>query len=278
LTWGRPERPPHFSAERVDPGRREDHLAELGWEIVMPFPMRTHAQLALEEVLLDRIIAGLRGPTLRFWEWAEPSLVLGSHQVLANEVDLEAARKQRFKVARRMSGGGTMLVEPGRSITYSLYAPESVVQGLSFVESFAALDGWVVECLRELGAPAAHRPINDIVSPEGKMGGAAQARRRRCLVHHTVIAHEIDPELVPRLIRIGRERVSPRGVRSAEKTVSPLNRWLNLSRDQGVEALADCFLARYPAHFDTLSAEELASAHRLAATKYARREWIDRFP
>ena len=39
-----------------------------------------------------------------------------------------------------MSGGGTMLVEPGRSITYSLYAPESVVPGLSFVESFAALD------------------------------------------------------------------------------------------------------------------------------------------
>jgi len=55
LTWGRPERPPHFSAERADAGRREDHLAELGWEIVMPFPMRTHAQLALEEVLLDRI-------------------------------------------------------------------------------------------------------------------------------------------------------------------------------------------------------------------------------
>ena len=232
----------------------------------MPFPMRTHAQLALEEVLLDRIIAGLRGPTLRFWEWAEPSLVLGSHQVLANEVDLEAARKQRFKVGRRMSGGGTMLVEPGRSITYSLYAPESVVRGLSFVDSFAALDGWVVECLRELGAPAAHRPINDIVSPEGKMGGAAQARRRRFLVHHTVIAHEIDPGLVPRLIRIGRERVSP------------LSRWLNLGRDQVVEALAACFLARYPAHFDTLSAEELASAHRLAASKYARREWIDRFP
>src|SRR2546430_8378003 len=121
LTWGRPERPPHFSAERADAGRREDHLAELGWEIVMPFPMRTHAQLALEEVLLDRIVAGLRGPTLRFWEWAEPSLVLGSHEVLANEVELEAARKQRFKVGGRMSGGGTMLVEPGRSITSSPY-------------------------------------------------------------------------------------------------------------------------------------------------------------
>jgi lipoate-protein ligase A len=254
-----------------------DHLSELDWEIVMPVPMRAHAQLALEEVLLDRMIAGLRNPTLRFWEWGERALVLGSHQVLANEVDLAAARKRRFRVGRRMSGGGTMLVEPGRSITYSLFAPESVVRGLSFVESFAALDGWVVECLRGLGVPAEHRPINDIVSPGGKMGGAAQIRRRGFLVHHTVIAHQIDPALVPRLIRIGRERVSPRGVRSAEKAVSPLGRWLRLGRDQVVEALAGCFLARYPAHFDTLSAEELVAAYQLAATKYARREWIDRF-
>jgi lipoate-protein ligase A len=249
----------------------------LPWAIVMPVPLRTHPQLALEEVLLDRLISGLRGPTLRFWEWAEPALVLGSHQVLANEVDAEAAERLRFRVGRRMSGGGTMLLEPGRSLTYSLYAPQSLVAGLSFVDSFAALDGWVVDCLRALGAPAEHRPINDIVSPEGKMGGAAQARRRGFLVHHTAIAHEMDPALVPQLIRIGRQRVSPRGVRSAEKAVSPLSRWLTLSRDQVVEALVDCFTTSYPAYFDTLTAEELTAAHQLAADKYSKKEWVDRF-
>lgn len=242
----------------------------------MPMPLRVHPQLALEEVLLERLIAGLRGPTLRFWEWGERALVLGSHQVLANEVDAEVARELRFTVGRRMSGGGTMLLEPGRSITYSLYAPESLVQGQTFVESFATLDTWVVDCLRVLGVPAEHRPINDIVSPEGKIGGAAQARRRGFLVHHTAMAYEIEPGLVPRLIRIGRERVSPRGVRSAEKTVSPLSRWLPAGRDRAVETLAACFLARYPACFGTLASEELAAAHRLALEKYRKPEWIDR--
>jgi lipoate-protein ligase A len=255
---------------------KPDRLGELAWEVIMPVPLRVHPQLALEEVLLDRLVSGIRGPTLRFWEWAERALVLGSHQVLGNEVDLEAAREQKFKVGRRMSGGGTMLLEPGRSITYSLYAPESVVAGQSFIESFAALDGWVVDCLRGLGVPAEHRPINDIVSPEGKIGGAAQARRRGYLVHHTAMAFEIDPDLVPRLIRIGRERVSPRGVRSAEKTVSPLSRWLTLPLERVLEALAACFLTRYPARFGTLDGEELTAAHRLALEKYRRPEWIDR--
>lgn len=221
-------------------------------------------------------MAGGRGPTLRFWEWAEPALVLGSHQVLANEVDREEAGRLGFTTARRMSGGGTMIVEPGRSITYSLYAPESVVAGLSFVDSFARLDGWAVDCLRGLGVPATYRPINDIVSPDGKIGGAAQVRRRGFVLHHAAIAHMMDTAIVPRLIRIGRERVSPRGVRSAEKEVSPLDRWLTLDRDEVVAALAGCFTRRHGARPGALQPEELDAARALAAAKYATAAWVDR--
>jgi lipoate-protein ligase A len=227
-------------------------------------------------VLLDRVIAGDRGPTLRFWEWTRPALVLGSHQALANEVDEDAARELGFTVARRMSGGGTMVVEPGRTITYSIHASESLVAGMSFRESFAFLDAWVVECLRGLGVPAGHRPINDIVSPEGKIGGAAQARRRGHLVHHTAMAHAMDTAIVPRLIRIGRDRVSPRGVRSAERIVSPLDRWLRLSRDAVVAELVACFRRTRPSRAGSLAADELAAAGRLAAEKYATTRWLDR--
>jgi lipoate---protein ligase len=227
-------------------------------------------------VLLDRVAAGRRGPAVRFWDWAEPALVLGSHQVLANEVDRAAAARLGFAVARRMSGGGTMIVEPGRTITYSLYAPESVVAGLSFVDSFARLDAWAVDCLRKLGVPAGYRPVNDIVSPEGKIGGAAQVRRRGFLLHHTAIAHAMDTEIVTRLIRIGRERVSPRGVRSAEKEVSPLDRWLALGRDHVVAALAECFTRAHDAAPGVLHPDELDAARELAASKYATAEWIDR--
>jgi lipoate-protein ligase A len=226
--------------------------------------------------VLDRVVAGRRGPTLRFWEWAEPALVLGSHQALANEVDREAAAELGFTVARRMSGGGTMIVEPGRTITYSLYAPESVVAGLSFVDSFARLDAWAVECLRDLGVPAGYRPINDIVSPEGKIGGAAQARRRGFVLHHTAIAHAMDTGIVARLIRIGRERVSPLGVRSAERPVSPLDRWLALDRDAVVAELAGCFARRYQARPGALHRDDLEAARELAASKYATPEWVDR--
>ena len=234
-------------------------------------------QVALEEVLLQRLACKRRAAALRLWEWEDRALVLGSNQVLANEVDLDAAAGLGFQVVRRMSGGGTMVVEPGRTITYSLYLPEAAVAGISFLDSFALLDGWAVRCLRDLGVPASYRPVNDIVSPRGKIGGAAQARRRGVVLHHTTMAFEMDPRLVRRLIRIGRQRVSPRGVRSAEKEVSPLRWFTELPRAAVMASLVACFAARHRSVERPLTPDELTEARALAASKYATEEWIDRF-
>ena len=158
--------------------------------------------MALDEVLLEGVISGDRRPTLRLWEWIEPALVIGSHQSVINEVDSAAARELGFTVTRRMSGGGTMLCEPGRTITYSLYLPDSVVAGVSFRKSYALLDGWAVRAFVELGVPAGYREINDIISPRGKIAGAAQARRRGFVLHHTTIAHSMDVDLLPESVRL----------------------------------------------------------------------------
>ena len=252
-------------------------FGDFEWEILPPHPaLPPHEQMALEEVLLQEVIAGERPPTLRFWEWAAPALVLGSHQVLANEVDQEEARALGFTVCRRLSGGGTMLVEPGRSITYTLVGPGALVRGLSFVESYARLDGWVVDCLLSLGVPAGHRPINDITSPEGKIGGAAQARRRQTVLHHTAIAYDLDPDLVPRLIRIGRESLVGKGVRSAAKRVSPLRRWTSLSRDEVVSRLLAWFTGLATTRPARLDHATLDRVRTLAREKYETPAWIDR--
>ena len=177
-----------------------------------------------------------------------------------------------------MSGGGTMIAEPGRTITYSLYLPQAAVAGMTFVESFAFLDRWAVDCLREQGVPAGYRRINDIVSPRGKIAGAAQARRRHALLHHTTLAYAMDGDLVPRLIRIGRERLSQKGIRSAEKTVSPLSWFTNASLDEVITALTRSFEAAHRLQPDGVADAELREAEVLVESRYATREWLFRLP
>ena len=131
--------------------------------------------------------SALRPPTLRIWEWAEPAVVIGRFQSLKNEVDPDGAQRHGITVVRRVSGGGAMFMEPGNSITYSLSVPQALVQGMSFQESYAFLDAWVLEALKSLGIKAWYQPLNDIASDLGKIGGAARGaafRRGAAPRHH----------------------------------------------------------------------------------------------
>jgi lipoate---protein ligase len=255
-----------------------DSLKGLPWDLIKATPHSAHMHMALDEVLLGRVIAGDRAPAIRFWEWIEPALVIGSHQSVANEVDVDAARRLGFTITRRLSGGGTMLCQAARTITYSMYLPASAVEGMSFRQSYAALDAWAVRAFNAIGVPASYREINDIISPRGKIAGAAQARRRGFVLHHTTIAHSMDVELLPKLIRIGRDRVSERGVRSAEKVVSPLSWFTSLGCDETTRHLERFFADEFGAGSSGLSADEVGAASGLAESKYATPVWVNRLP
>jgi lipoate---protein ligase len=253
-------------------------MREVEWDVITSAPHPAHMHMALDEVLLERVIAGARRPTLRFWEWIEPALVIGSHQSVMNEVDVAAVHELGFVVTRRMSGGGTMLCEPRKTITYSLYLSERMVAGVSFRKSYALLDDWAVCTFVEMGVPASYREINDIISPRGKIAGAAQARRRGFVLHHTTIAHSMDVELVPRLIRIGRDPIAERGVRSAVKPVSPLSWFTPLSCAEVASNLEHHFASEFRTHASRLSADELEAGRRLVESKYSTPTWINRLP
>jgi len=248
------------------------------WDLIPPGAHSAHMHMALDEVLLERVITGVRPATMRLWRWIEPALVIGSHQSVMNEVDTATAHRLGFVITRRMSGGGTMLCERDRTITYSMYVPESMVAGVTFRKSYALLDGWAVRAFNEIGIPAAYREINDIISPRGKIGGAAQARRRGFVLHHTTIAHDMDVDLLPRVIRIGRDRVAQRGIRSAEKAVSPLAWFTGLSCNEMEAHMASHFAREVPTRTSEISEEELRDAEELVASKYSTPAWINRLP
>jgi lipoate---protein ligase len=234
--------------------------------------------MALDEVLLNAVISGARRPTVRFWEWTQPALVIGSYQSVMNEVDRDGAQQLGFTITRRMSGGGTMLCEPGRTITYSLYVPGSAIAGMSFRRSYAVLDAWAVSAFSTLGVPATYREINDIISPRGKIGGAAQARRKGFVLHHTTIAHSMEVDLLPRLIRIGRRSLSDRGLRSADKAVSPLSWFTSLSCAEVARHMERSFATDFRTSPSVVSSEELEAANELVTSKYATASWVNRLP
>ncbi|MBX7557272.1 lipoate--protein ligase family protein, partial [Streptomyces sp. tea 10] len=164
---------------------RATSWSDHAWEVIPAQVRPTLENLALDEVLAKEVGAGHRHPTLRIWDWDEPAVVIGSFQSVRNEVDPEGAARHGIQVVRRVSGGGAMFMEAGNCITYSLYVPQTLVDGMSFADSYPFLDAWVMQAFADLGVEAFYVPLNDIATPQGKIGGAAQKRfANGGMVHH----------------------------------------------------------------------------------------------
>jgi lipoate-protein ligase A len=253
---------------------------EHDWHLIHDGPQGPALHMALDEVLAREVGLGRRPPTLRIWEWASPSVVIGSFQSLRNEVDPDAARRHGITVVRRISGGGAMFIEPGNTITYSLYTPQSLVQGMSYADSYSFLDDWVLGALNEdLGVKAWYQPLNDITSDGGKIAGAAQKRLSSgAVLHHVTMAYDIDAAKMLEVLRIGREKLSDKGTASAAKRVDPLRRQTGLPRDEVITRMIAHFRKRYGLVGDALTSAELTQAEDLAATKFATPEWTAHVP
>ena len=258
---------------------RASDWREHDWRLIHEPPQDPALHMALDQVLAEEVGAGRRPPTLRVWEWASPAVVIGSFQSLRNEVDAAEAERRGVDVVRRISGGGAMFIEPGNTITYSLYAPESLVAGMSFAESYAFLDDWVLGALGELGIRAWYRPLNDITSDHGKIAGAAQKRLAAgAVLHHVTMAYDIDADAMMKVLRIGREKISDKGIASAVKRVDPLRRQTGLPREEIIDRMIAHFRGRYGLSDDRVTEDERRLADKYATDKFTTPAWTARVP
>lgn len=259
--------------------QRASDWRDFPWQVIQGPAVDPVVQMALDQVLAEEVGAGRRHPTLRIWEWDKPAVVIGSFQSVKNEVDLENATKYGFDVVRRISGGGAMFMEAGSVITYSIYAPTSLVQGMTFADSYAFLDEWVIVALKSVGIEASYQPLNDITSPTGKIGGAAQKRLGSgAVLHHVTMSYDMDGDKMVQVLRIGREKMSDKGTRSAAKRVDPLRSQTGLPRAEIIDRMVATFTRLYGATPSEITAGEYAAADKLVREKFGTEEWLQRVP
>jgi lipoate-protein ligase A len=171
-----------------------------------------------------------------------------------------------------------MFIEPGNTITYSIYAPLLLIKDMSFQQAYAFMDAWVIEALGGLGIKAWYQPLNDITSEGGKIAGAAQAHRGGAVLHHVTMAYDIDAAKMLDVLRIGREKLSDKGTTSAAKRVDPLRSQTGLPRAAVIERMIATFRRLHGLTDDTLRADELARAEALAQTRFGSATWLADVP
>ena len=80
------------------------------------------------------------------------------------------------------------------------------------------------------------------------------------------------------MLRIGREKLSDKGTKSANKRVDPVRSQTHLGRAEVMASFLETFRELYHVRDSALAADELDKAAELVRTKFATPEWTARVP
>jgi lipoate-protein ligase A len=92
------------------------------------------------------------------------------------------------------------------------------------------------------------------------------------------MAYDMDATKMLEVLRIGREKLSDKGTKSANKRVDPLRSQTGLDRADVIKRLVGTFASRYGLAEATIDEETVAEAHRRVAAKFGTEEWLARVP
>jgi len=158
------------------------------WRLLKTEFVDPHLNVALDHSILLAVERGFSPNTLRLWR-NERSVVLGRHQRLSEEVNLDACRRHGVSVVRRFTGGGAVYHDLG-NLNWTIVAGKADLPSSGVLESFRQAGEALLEALARLGVDAWFEPPNSIHVSGGKITGmASYIKRNAMLIHGTLLIH-----------------------------------------------------------------------------------------
>ncbi|MCS6865961.1 MAG: lipoate--protein ligase family protein [Gemmataceae bacterium] len=169
--------------------------------------------LALDEALLLAAEHGQGDAVLRVWELPHYAVVVGSGGCVAADVNREACLANGVPIARRSSGGGTVLLGPG-CLCFSLVLSYQFAPGLTEIPaSNRYILGRILNALASVVAGSI-QGTSDLAIANKKFSGNAQQRKRTHFLHHGTLLCHFDLAMVPRYLHLPQQQPEYRHNRS----------------------------------------------------------------
>lgn len=202
--------------------------------------------IAIGQAIVEARQAGRVPDTLRFLRFP-PTALVGRHQVLGQEVDLDYCRENGVGLARRITGGGAIFMEPGL-LGWELAFDRRSLGGGSLPDLTRAICEAAAAGISRLGVEARYRPRNDIEIGGRKVSGTGGFFDGNTLFFQGTVLVDMDPAVMMSALRVPRAKLAKRNLDSVEQRVITLRELLGAATPAMgdiQQALVDAFAERF---------------------------------
>lgn len=163
------------------------------------------SNVAIDQAIIDARKADLIPNTIRFLRF-HPSVLIGRHQCLSQEVDTAFCEEEGIEIGRRVTGGGAIYLDEDQLGWELIFDKKSL--GLASLSDItkeiceAAAAG-----LRRLGIDAAFRPRNDIEVDGRKLSGTGGFFDGTTIFYQGTLLFDLNDRTMSRALKIPREKL-----------------------------------------------------------------------
>lgn len=222
--------------------------------------------LATEEFLLKHIT----GNVIMLWR-SESAVIVGKHQNALAEINYPYILENNIKVARRLSGGGTV-VHDRQNLNFTFITNEEDGKLIDFKRYLRP----VIEYLATLGIEAHIGKTNDLRIGDLKISGNAEHVFKKRVLHHGTLLFNSDLTQLRKAIDVNPGKYIDKAVQSNRASVTNISN--HLKEQIGIEkftaGLFHFLQRKYRGEVYRLSGEEKLLIEDLVDNKYALDKWI----
>jgi len=208
---------------------------------------------------------------------SSPYVCIGYHQNLKQEVDLEYCENNQIPVFRREVGGGAVYLD-GDQIFYQIVINKKNALALGGkAEFYERMLQPVADTYKDLGIPAKFKPVNDVITAEGrKIAGTGAVEIGDYLILVGNLIADFDYKTMVRVLRVPDEKFRDKVFKSMTENLTTIKR--EIGRIPTWDEMAEPLLRNYEKVLGKLEPSELPEKVRAQMEKlkpkYLDDEWL----
>jgi len=182
------------------------------------------ANIAFDPALIELRQQDLVPDTIRFMRFP-PTALIGRHQDLSREINLDYCAEDGIGTVRRVTGGGAIYLDEGQ-LGWELVFHKASLGIPNLADIAAAICNSAAMGLRELGVSAKFRPRNDIEVDGRKISGTGGFFDGDILIYQGTVLVDMNPAQMVRALNIPAAKVAKHDLDTAEQRVVTLKELL----------------------------------------------------
>lgn len=182
-------------------------------------------QIAFDQALIELHHAGKVADTIRFLRFP-PTALIGRHQALSQEIDLDYCRLNNIGLVRRITGGGAIYLDEGQLGWELVFSRKRLALGSLSDCTKAICEAVAAGLAKSFDIEARFRPRNDIEVGGRKLCGTGGFFEGDTLIYQGTVLIDVDPERMMACLNVPAAKLGKRDLDSAGQRVVTLRELL----------------------------------------------------